>query len=107
MRRDIEIKVRLSKDEMQKLTRNVQRTHLSREGYIRTLLRGYEPQASPPEEYYRIVKYLRKLSVETQNYCNSNCESSTEIHEFLMSIASRLVTACDSLQTLYLPKKAS
>lgn len=102
MRRDIEIKVRLSKDELAKLTRNVKKTSLSREGYIRTLLRGYEPQSEPTEEYYEAVKEIRRISAELKKL---SFVSGAEYSSAYSNLSARLIAACDQLQYMFLPKE--
>ena len=59
MYRNKEIKIRLTEKELERLNRNAGKTTFSREGYIRTILNGYDPQASPPKEYCGCHQQLR------------------------------------------------
>jgi len=45
--RNLEIKVRFNRDELQALDKKVKRTGMSREGYIRTLVSGKTPAELP------------------------------------------------------------
>jgi len=45
--RNLEIKVRFNRDELQALDKKVKRTGMSREGYIRTVVSGKTPVELP------------------------------------------------------------
>ena len=105
MTRNIEIKIRLSKDELQKLNRNVKRSGMSREGYLRELIRGYEPQALPPIEYYDVLRELREIQDSIENLGRS-VHSSGMLDSNEYSIHSRrLGEICNNLQTAFVPRK--
>ncbi|MCL2343065.1 MAG: hypothetical protein FWC62_04085 [Firmicutes bacterium] len=46
--RNLEIKVRFTRDELQALDKKVKKTGMSREGYVRTLCTGKTPVELPP-----------------------------------------------------------
>lgn len=62
MKRNYEIKVRLTRDECEKLNRQDARTYLSREQYIRDALAGVELRERPPVEYGEIIIHLRAMT---------------------------------------------
>ena len=64
MYRNKEIKIRLTEKELERLNRNASKTTFSREGYIRTILSGYDPQASPHEEYWGYIRELWDMGDE-------------------------------------------
>ena len=105
MKRNIEIKIRLSKDEMQRLDKCVKKTTLSREGYVRNLIRGYEPQPEPPKEYYDLVRSLRKIDDELCGYAENIPPSDKESLALLGKLTKQMTRICDRLQSLYLPRK--
>ena len=97
--------VRLTDAEMERLDKAVRRTKLSREGYVRTLISGYEPQSLPPVEYYEILHELREIQdtiellsrVVSQHGALDSTEYSTQVK--------RLGEICHSLQTAFVPRK--
>ncbi len=61
MKRTVEIKVRLSPKEFEKLDNRVKRSRLSREAYLRQLIDGYLPTDAPPPDYYAMMKELYRI----------------------------------------------
>lgn len=59
--RNIHIQVWLNRTESQKLDRDVKKSGLSREGYIRHLINDYTPRESPPLDYFRLIKKLHRI----------------------------------------------
>ena len=51
-KRNIEIKVRLSRKEAENLNKQVKKCRLSREAYLRHLITGEVPREAPPPEYF-------------------------------------------------------
>lgn len=64
LKRNITITVRLSEKELSLLNGDVQRTGLSREAYIRSLINGYVPASRPSDDFKSIMKHLH-------NACNN------------------------------------
>ena len=62
MKRNYEIKVRLTRDEWKKLNSQVERTCLSREQYVRDVLAGVVVRERPPVEYGEIIIHLRAMT---------------------------------------------
>lgn len=61
LRRNIKITFRLNAKEQQWLKKNVKKTGLSQEAYIRTLLNGYFPKETPSLEYHRLIRELNAI----------------------------------------------
>ena len=61
MKRNCEIKVRLSKQELGNLTRKVNKTNFSREAFVRCVLNDCAIKEAPPAEYYELIRELRKV----------------------------------------------
>ena len=61
MRRTKEIKVRMTKEEFDRVTALANATVLSREEFIRKALRGTTIRQRPPAEYGEIVRELRRI----------------------------------------------
>ena len=104
LKRNFEIKVRLSTEELHHLSKCVKKTTFSREGYVRRLINDYEPKSAPPDEYYEIIRELRKMNTELKRYTDAIPKSGIESIAFFTSVTKRLTNACDRLQNLFLPR---
>jgi hypothetical protein len=60
-KRDIQVIVRLNHEEQQHLIKQVKKTGLSQEAFIRALINGYVPKALPPPDYYSMMKELHAI----------------------------------------------
>ncbi len=60
-KRNIQIIVRLNDKEQQCLARQVKKTGLSQEAFIRTLINGYIPKELPPPDYYVMIQELHAI----------------------------------------------
>jgi len=61
MYRNCEIKLRLTRTELQNLDKKATATGMSREGYMRTVLNGYAPVCVPPMDFFNLIKELRLI----------------------------------------------
>ena len=61
IKRNKEIKIRLSLIELENLNECVKKTGLSREEYIRTLISGYVPAPRISDDVKEIIKQLRMI----------------------------------------------
>lgn len=61
LKQNFEIKVRLNDEELKLLNKNVLKCGLSREAYIRFLINGYTPKEKPSEDYFEVIRQLRKI----------------------------------------------
>lgn len=61
LKRNIKITFRLNTKEHQRLKKNVKKTGLSQETYIRTLLAGYAPKELPPPDYHSMMRELNAI----------------------------------------------
>ena len=61
MKRSVEIKVRLSKDEAERLNNKVALCGFSREAYICALLDNHTPTPLPSDDLIEVIKQLRKI----------------------------------------------
>ena len=57
-KRNIEIKVRLSRKEAENLNKQVKKCRLSREAYLRHLITGEVPREAPPPEYFAFMREM-------------------------------------------------
>ena len=60
-KRNIQIIVRLDKDEQQRLRKLVKKSGLSQEVYIRHLIDGVVPNDTPPPDYFSMMKELHGI----------------------------------------------
>ncbi len=64
--RKIEVKVRLNDKEKAKLDKDVSRTGLSREAYLRKLIMGSDIKELPPMDFHKALAELRDANVMLQ-----------------------------------------
>ena len=62
LKRNIKITFRLNAKEQQQLKKNVKRTGLSQETYIRRLIEGYVPKELPPIDYHAMMRELNSMN---------------------------------------------
>ena len=62
-KRNKAILFRLTEDEAQELDRRVRRSGLTREAYLRHLIRDRVPRESPPPDYYAMMRELHAIGV--------------------------------------------
>ena len=60
-KRDCSFLVRLTEEEMTKLMKQVERTGLTRENYIRALIENSPLRERPPMEFYTVLEELRRI----------------------------------------------
>ena len=60
-KRNIEIIFRLNESEAEALERTVTQSGLSREAYLRQIIKGIVPKNTPPPDYYSMMKELHKI----------------------------------------------
>jgi len=97
--------LRLSDQEMARLNRAVGRTNLSREGYVRRILSGYEPQPAPPQEYWDYVRQLWAICNGIDDILCTSDELSHETRGRLISLKKQLAETTGKLQSISTPKK--
>ena len=71
--RNIEIKVRLNRKEMEVLDKRVKKSRLSREGYLRHLINGSIPREAPPPDYYdKLLDEMLGAPIQKEEPTNPN-----------------------------------
>lgn len=81
--RTIQLNIRLTENEYDKVIRNSKKSNLTVSGYIRMLMGGYVPKEAPPIEFHEIMSQLTAL--------NSKLTSGNEVeHMELCGIILRL-----------------
>lgn len=60
-KRNIEIILRLNESEAEDLERKVKQSGLSREAYLRQIIKGIVPKNTPPPDYYSMMRELHKI----------------------------------------------
>ncbi len=61
-RREKSFIVRLTEKELDKLDRDVAKTGMSRESYVRALIAGNTPKELPPLEVFDVLRMLRQIN---------------------------------------------
>lgn len=77
--RTIQLNIRLTKSEHDKLTRNSKKAGLTTSGYIRMLINGYIPKEAPPIEYHEFMKQLTQ-------FANKSCNDNSELHQVILNL---------------------
>ena len=62
LKRNKSFLIRLSQDELTQLNNDVEKTGLSRESYVRSLINGYIPAARPSNDFQKVLYFLRITS---------------------------------------------
>jgi len=60
-KRNIELKIRLNSKEATALDRSVRLSGLTREAYLRQLISGYLPKASPPPDFHEFMEEIHRV----------------------------------------------
>lgn len=61
MKRNLEIKIRFTRSELDALNKKAKKTGMSREGYCRATLNGAVVREAPPVEYYALIRELKRI----------------------------------------------
>ena len=62
-KRSKQILLRLTPEELERITQNAERAKLPREKYCRMVLQGAKIKEAPPAEFYTLVMEMRKVGV--------------------------------------------
>lgn len=60
-KRNVAVLFRLNRKEAESLDKKVKKSGLSREAYLRHLIRGVVPRDAPPPDYYSMMRELHKI----------------------------------------------
>ena len=60
-KRGIPILIRLNAQEQQNLAKQVKKSGLSQEAFIRSLINGYMPKELPPPDYFSMIRELQAI----------------------------------------------
>lgn len=98
-KRNIQILVRLNAKEQQHLARQVKKSGLSQETFIRTLINGYAPKELPPPDYYVMMRELHAIG-NNLNQIAAKANSTANIDKTIFQYeANRLRKAVLDIQT--------
>lgn len=97
--------VRLSKNEMKSLDKKVQSVGMTREGYVRNLIKGYTPVSVPPMDYFNLIKELRTIGNNMQQLAQrANSLKFIDVPAYKKN-ADKVLEICDYIFSLHLPVK--
>ncbi|MDD4474944.1 MAG: plasmid mobilization relaxosome protein MobC [Eubacteriales bacterium] len=57
-KRNCRVELYFTKDELERLTKKVEKSGLTREAYLRHLINGLVPNDAPPPDYFSMMKQL-------------------------------------------------
>ena len=60
--RSLQLNIRLSEAEHDKLMRSIEKSKLSTSAYVRSLIQGHSPKECPPLEYHELITQLQNVS---------------------------------------------
>lgn len=97
LKRNIQVLFRLNQAEYAALKKNVEKTGMTQEGYIRSVLSGRIPKERPPADYYQMTKQLHAIgNLMNQIAARANATGffmadkyaayANELHEQIMKI---------------------
>ncbi len=86
-KRNKRIWTHLSIEEYENLKKNIAKTELSQEAYIRTLIAGYVPKEHPPVEYHKLLRELRAIGKNINQICaRLNAYGSMDVQAYQQSL---------------------
>lgn len=103
-KRNCEIKVRLSRSELQALDKKVKKTGMSREGYVRCLLRDKLPVEIPPAPYYDLVREIRALGNNMNQIAYKVHALGYVNHQEYREHANKVIALADTIASVCLPR---
>lgn len=77
--RTIQLNIRLTENEYDKVIRNSRRANLTVSGYVRMLINGYVPKETPPIEYHEMMRQLTELA-------SKNCVDNAELVKVILQL---------------------
>jgi len=102
--RNLEIKVRFNRDELQTLDKKVKKTGMSREGYIRTLCNNKTPVEIPPANYYALIREVRALGNNLHQIAYKAISQGLPNAPEFRRHADHITAVADKLTTVCLPR---
>jgi hypothetical protein len=86
--RNIQLNIRLTPTEYDKVKHNCRKANLPISGYIRMLIGGYVPKETPPIEYEKLISRLNTVYSELRNLNRS--EEAIELRALLLQLQAEL-----------------
>ena len=62
--RSLQLNIRLSEAEHDKLMSSIEKSKLSASAYVRSLIQDHSPKECPPLEYHELIKQLHNVSMQ-------------------------------------------
>jgi len=104
--RDKSFVIRLTQKEMDKLNKNVKLTGKTREGFVRTLLMGFEPQLMPSQEYFDYIRALWLVVNDLDDLYRIVARKDEELGRKLRDQFKELLRITEGLQFIHANKKS-
>lgn len=98
--------IRLTQKEMDKLNKNVELTGKTREGFVRTLLMGFEPQLMPSQEYFDYIRALWLVVNNLDDLFRIVARKDEELGRKLRDQFKELLRITEGLQFIHANKKS-
>ena len=98
-KRGIPILIRLNAQEQQNLAKQVKKSGLSQEAFIRSLINGYIPKELPPPDYFSMIRELHAIG-SNLNHIAAKANATGNIDRTVFQYeATRLRNAVQNIQT--------
>lgn len=79
--------IRLTEEEYKTLEMNIAKTNLSKEGYLRLLIKENKPIESPPLAYYELINQLRKIGTNLNQIAyRANALNKIETEDYMKNV---------------------
>lgn len=104
MNRNNEIKVRFNQDEIRVLNKNVKKTGMSREQYIRTLCKDKLPVEIPSADYFALIREVRALGNNMHQIAYKANSMNLLDAPMYRQNADKVTALADKLMSVCLPK---
>lgn len=95
-------RVWLNENEYKQFIRNVEKTGLSKETYLRQLIIGYEPKELPSFQQRRLIISLTKVVNELYSICHETNSNKNYYSESIQEISDVLMKMLLSIEQAYL-----
>jgi hypothetical protein len=95
-------RVWLNENEYKQFIRNVEKTGLSKETYLRQLIIGYEPKELPSFQQRRLIISLTKVVNELCSICHETNNNKNYYSELIQEISDVLMKMLLSIEQAYL-----
>lgn len=98
--------IRLTSEEYQELEKQIAKTGLSKEGYLRLLIKGNTPVESPPLAYHELINQLRKIGTNLNQIAyKAHALNKIETEDYMKNMIDLQATILKIMEGITQPRK--